>query len=79
MAVKKKPKENQNIKWIEQRKKVTVIGDSMLNTIDEGGLSNKQILTKERNHPGAASVDIIDYLRPVIRKQPNVLILSCLS
>ena len=53
---------------------VEIVGDSMINGIEERGLAkNKRV--KVRKHPGATSEDIIDHLKPVIRKKPSKIII----
>ena len=62
----------------EQResKRVEIVGDSILNGIEENGLKKiPQTLIKVRKHPGATSIDILDHIRPVIRRKPNHIII----
>ena len=52
-----------------------VVGDSMLNGMDERKMSNRKRLVKVRAHPGANILDMADYLKPILRKKPKFLIL----
>ena len=49
------------------------IGDSILNSIDQHGLSNESFKVRVKNHPGATT-NICDHLKPEIRKKPDVVI-----
>ena len=67
-------KNNNNNNSIKNRKNVFIVGDSMLNALEEKRLSNNKNFVKVKNHPGATSQDIIDHLRPIIRKKPDMII-----
>ena len=56
------------------RKKVTIIGDSIVNGLEERGLGKKHIV-KIRKHPGATTTDMIDYIKQVQRRKPDCIIL----
>ena len=56
------------------RKKVTIIGDSIVNGLEERGLGKKHIV-KVRKHPGATTTDMKDYIKPVQRRKPDCIIL----
>ena len=56
-------------------RKVVIIGDSMLNALDEKRMSSNSMSVKVRNHPGATSLDVIDHLRPTIRQNPDVIVI----
>ena len=61
-----------------KRKKVRVeiLCDSMLNGIQEKGLNkNADINIKIRKYPGASSNDILDHIRPSLRKEPDQIII----
>ena len=64
----KKPK----IKWY-----IELIGDSLLNNIEERGLNKdkENALVKVRKYPGATSTDIVDHLKPTLRKKPSEIII----
>ena len=58
------------------KKRITIIGDSLLNNIAEKGLQkNKNQRVKVRCHPGATTTDIIDHIKPEIRKKPDHMII----
>ena len=56
------------------RKRVTIVGDSILNGIYEEGLQ-KAHNVRVKPHSGATTTDIVDYLKPVIRKKPDCIII----
>ena len=56
------------------RKRVTIVGDSMLNGIYEEGLQ-KSHNVRVKPHSGATTTDIVDYLKPVIRRKPDCIII----
>ena len=63
------------VKWKkEEKKKICVVGDSMLKKITGSGLSKDHTI-KIRPHPGATTVDMIDYIKPELRHKPDIIIL----
>ena len=52
---------------------VAIIGDPV--GIDQHGLSNEPFKVRVKNHSGATTEDICDYLKPEIRKKPDVVII----
>ena len=59
-----------------EKKRITIIGDSLLNNIAEKGLQkNKHQRVKVRCHPGATTIDIIDHIKPEVRKKPDHIII----
>ena len=61
----------------KKRKKIQleILGDSMLNGVQEKGLNkNADINIKIRKYPGASSTDILDHIRPSFRKKPDQII-----
>ena len=52
-----------------------VVGDSMLNFIDEKRLSMNNRLVKVRNHPGATTEELKYHLVPVIKLKPDYVLL----
>ena len=54
---------------------VYIVGDSMLNGLDERKMKTGNGNVKVRAHPGATVTDMPDYLKPISRKQPSHLIL----
>ena len=68
-------KSNQSIKahtW--PKGSCLVIGDSMLEGLDERKMSSKRVV-KVRKFPGATTDDMYHYLMPLIQKQPDNVIL----
>ena len=66
-----KPKTN-------KRKKihVEILGDSMLNGVQEKGLNkNADINIKIRKYPGASTTKILHHIRPSLRKEPDQIII----
>ena len=59
---------------IESKKDVIIIGDSMLNGINEEGLSDDRFQVKVKNHSGATTEDICDFIKPDVRKKPDIII-----
>ena len=71
---------NQRIKsaYLSQKKKshIEIIRDSMLNGIHERGMNkDENINVKIRKYPGASSIDILDYIKPSLRKAPEQMII----
>ena len=60
---------------IQQKTKVTIAGDSMLNHIEGSRLSNKKRSTKVPTFPGATTEDMIDFIRPLAFRNPDYLII----
>ena len=60
-----------------EKKKRCIIGDSLLGGINENGINklSQNNNTKIKCHRGASSEDIINYINPVIRKKPDVVIM----
>ena len=65
-----------SLKNTEKKKKeyIEIVGDSMLNGFEERGLC-KNHHVKVKKHPGATSTDIIDHVKPVLRKKPDKIII----
>ena len=59
-------------KW--PKKTVLVVGDSMLIGVDEKRMSHRNNV-KVRNFPGATIDDMFDYIKPLIQKCPDTVIL----
>ena len=53
---------------------VLVVGDIMINNVDERQLG-KRYQTKVRSFSGATTTDLEDYLKPLLRKKPDKIIL----
>ena len=56
------------------KKEVFVIGDSMIKYVNGREVSRNNSV-KVRTHPGATTDDFIDYVRPTVRKKPNLIII----
>ena len=56
-----------------RRKKIVVTGDSMLNGVNEKGLS-KSHNVKVKNYPGATSEDILDKIDDLLKVKPDCLL-----
>ena len=59
---------------IESKIDVIIIVDSMLNGINEEGLSDDRYKIKVKNHSGATTEDICDFIKPEVRKKPDIII-----
>ena len=60
-------------KTIEQKKRVVITGDSMLNRIHEKSMSNKHRL-KVNNFPGRTSATVLENIDQLVKSKPNCLI-----
>ena len=52
-----------------------MVGDSILNGIEERGLSKKHRV-RVRPHSVANSEDLTDHIKPIIRRKPDALIMD---
>ena len=66
----KSPKQTKS----KERKRITIVGDLMLNGIFDEGMQKHHNITIKR-HPGATTRDKVDYVKPVIRKKPDCMII----
>ena len=57
------------------RRSILICGDSMINGIIGNGLSSKKNHTTVRSFSGATSEDLKDYIKPLVKKKPNMKIL----
>ena len=66
-----------NQKQIREKKiRVEILGDSMLNGVQEKGFNkNADINIKIRKYHGASSTEILDHIRPSLRKEPDQIII----
>ena len=55
-------------------KEVFIIGDSMIKYVN-GREVSRNIPVKVTSHPGATTDDFIDYVRPTVRKELNLIII----
>ena len=51
---------------------MTVIGDSMIKYLRRENLSSKNYEVKIAAHPGSTTEDLIDYVKPVVRKKKQI-------
>ena len=58
------------------RKKITVIGDSMVKFLRSHETSSINNAINVMKHPGSITDGMIDYARPVTRKKPDVIIMD---
>ena len=67
-----------NIKQLptEKKKKIFIVGDSMIKNITGMGIS-RDYTVKISPHPGTANIDMCDYIKPELRHQPDVINLNC--
>ena len=55
--------------------KVTVTGDSMIKYLRRDNLSSKNNDVKVDAHPGSTTLDMLDYIKPIVRRKPDVLVI----
>ena len=55
---------------------VEILGDSMVNGIQEKGMNkDSNMIIKIRKYPGASSTDILDHIKPNLRKDPDQILI----
>ena len=59
----------------QSSKRVIIVGNSILNGINEKGLSRNDDTVKIRPHPGATSEDLMDHIKPATRRKPDIVVL----
>ena len=81
-SIEKLPKETSKQKVTEsetksdnEKKNVFIVGDSLVNGINERGLAKQHEEVVIKAHGGATTRDMVDYIKPVLRKKPDVVIL----
>ena len=57
------------------RKKIAVIVDSMVKFLRSDEMSSVDNAVNVMKHPGSTTDDMVDYVRPVTRKKPDVIIM----
>ena len=57
----------------QEKKKIVVTGDSILNGVNEKGLSKSRNV-KVKNYPGVASEDILDKIDDLLKVKPDCLL-----
>ena len=60
---------------VHRNDNIVIIGDSLLNGIKANGFKKQNVTIKA--HSGATSEDIIHYIKPVINKKPDKVIIHC--
>ena len=76
-TTKEQPKQEEKKKQSADKKvNIVIAGDSMLNNIeDRFDLNTRKANVSIRPFPGATIEDMKDYITPITRKQPNILII----
>ena len=59
----------------QKNENIVIIGDSMINGLNAKGFKDRKVLIKA--HPGATTEDLIHYIKPVVNKKPNKIIIHC--
>ena len=57
------------------RKKITVIGDSIVKFLGSDEMSSVNNVVNVMKYPGSTTDNTVDYVRPVTKKKPNVIIM----
>ena len=57
---------------------VIIVGDSIVKRLTGPGISKKNLI-KIKTNPGATTEDIIDYIKPSIRKRPDFLLVHSVT
>ena len=63
-----------NMKQQPTQRKCFIVSDSMTGGIVESKLCSPEINVRVRAQGGATSVDLVDYVKPIVRKQPDFLL-----
>ena len=58
------------------RKQITVIGDSVVKCLRSDEMSSVNNAVNVKKHPGSTMDDMVDYVRPVPPKKPDVIIID---
>ena len=58
------------------RKQITVIGDSVVKCLRSDEMSSVNNTVNVKKHPGSTMDDMVDYVRPVTPKKPDVIIID---
>ena len=67
---------NQSKAKPEKKSHIEIIGNSVLNCIQERGMNkDENIKVKIRKYPGASSIDILDDIKSSLRKAPEQIII----
>ena len=57
-----------------EKKRIVIIGDSMVNNIQENGL-NKQHHVQIKRHGGATTLIVKDFIKHIVRRKPDLIII----
>ena len=71
-SVKSDTEQSQQAK--QRKTAITIVGDSILN--GESGQSGKHHV-RVRAHPGVTSLDLVDHIKPIARRKPDIEIIRC--
>ena len=55
--------------------KVTVNGDSIIKYLRRDNLSSKSNDVKVDAHPGSTTLDMLDYIKPIVQRKHDVLVI----
>ena len=75
-ALSKESKKTENKMHGKDQKNISIIGNSMIKNITGTEISRENIV-EMRPHPGATTIDICDYIKPELRRKPDVVIVHC--
>ena len=59
----------------QEKKRVIIVGDSILNGLSEQGLTKRNHIMKVHPHPGTTTKDLVYHIAPVARRKPNMVVL----
>ena len=59
----------------QQKKVITIVGDSMIKGLEPWRMGNKDTRVSTKNFPGSTTLDMMDYIKPTLRRTPDVIIL----
>ena len=68
-------REYTNIHNNVNKKRVTVIGDSMVKFVKSENLSDENYIANIWKNPGCSTEDIADYIKPIIRVKPDIILI----
>lgn len=57
------------------KSRIYVCGDSIVNGLENNGLSDKNHSTNVKSFSGATSIDMIDFIKPIATKKPDAIVL----
>ena len=65
----------ESVLLMKKKKKIVIIGHSMLRYQRPKFFSKNNNFVNVRFHPGATTKDIVDFIKPVIRKKTDAVII----